>query len=135
MSICPKSWASGSSFYKRSSELLIFELRFWASRLNGKLKNITFFSANLKSDNFKINSVIFCWIWIGLAQIVPKSNLWVKLRLKIFVKFCEKSIFKRIFKVSLKWAELQVKKPELQVDLELRFKLELISSETTKIEL
>jgi hypothetical protein len=131
MSICPKSWASGSSFYKRSSELLIFELRFWASRLNGKLKNITFFSANLKSDNFKINSVIFCWIWIGLAQIVPKSNLWVKLRLKFFVKFCEKSVFKRIFKVSLKWAELQVKKPELQVDLELRFHLKAWASSST----
>ncbi len=50
----------------------------------------------------------------GLAQIVPKSNLWVKLWLKIFVKFCEKSIFERIFKVSLKWAELEAQKPELQ---------------------
>jgi hypothetical protein len=124
MSIGSKSWASSSSFYKRSSEFLTFELRFWASRLNGKLKNITFFSANyLKSDNFKGNSVIFCWIWIGLAQIAPKSNLWVKLRLKIFVIFCEKSIFERIFKLSLKWASLQAQKPELEADLELRFHL------------
>jgi hypothetical protein len=108
MYIGPKSWASSSSFYKRSSEFLIVELRLWASRLNSKLKNVTFFSANyLKSDNFKVNSVIVCWIWIGLAQTVPKSNLWVKLRLKIFSKFCEKPIFERIFKVSLKWAELK----------------------------
>jgi hypothetical protein len=121
MSIGPKSWASSSSFYKRSSEFLDLwaallsksvwvalvlisswlncELRFC---LNGKLKNMTFFSANyLKSDNFKGNSVIFCRIWIGLAQIVPKGNLWVKLRLKIFVKSCGKSIFERILKMSL----------------------------------
>ncbi len=153
MSIGPKSWASSSSFYKRSSEFLTFELRFcqnrselrlyleaqgwaelrfWASRLNGKLKNMRFFSANyLKSNKFEGNSVIFCWIWIGLAQTVPKSNLWVKLRLKIFVKFCEKSIFERTFKVSLKWAELEAQKPELEADLELRFPLKAWASSSS----
>ena len=141
MSIGPKSWAWSSSFYKRSSEFLIFELRFfqnrselrfWASRLNGKLKTMTFYSANyLKNDNFKGNSVIFCWIWIGLVQIVQMSNLWVKLKLKIFVKFCEISIFERIFKVSLKWAELQAQKPELEADLELRFHLKAWASSSS----
>jgi hypothetical protein len=32
MSIGPKSWTSSSSFYKRSSEFLIFELRFCHNR-------------------------------------------------------------------------------------------------------
>jgi hypothetical protein len=89
---------------------------------------MTFFSANyLKRNKFEGNSVI-C---IGLAQIVPKSNLWVKLRLKIFVKFCEKSIFERTFKVSLKWASLQAQKPELEADLELRFPLKAWASSSS----
>ena len=111
-SIGPKFWASSSSFYKRSSEFLIFELRFCQNRPELRLYfeaqvwtvscaselliwiisdiNMTFFNANhLKSVSLKkICNFLPVFIWIIL-----ENNEWVKSSLKIIVKSSEKSIF------------------------------------------
>ncbi len=160
-SIGPISWASSSSFYKRSSEFLIFELRFCRNRPKLRLYfeaqvwtvscaselliwiisdiNMTFFNANhLKSVSLKkIDNFLPVFIWI-----LSENNKWFESRLKIIVKFSEKSIFwenssrelemswassEQVWAWALAWAAL------LPHSLSLR--LELQSSETAKTEL
>jgi hypothetical protein len=79
MSIGPKSWASSSSFYKRSSEFLTFELRFCQNRSELRLyleaqgwtvscaSELLVWMANWNTWSF---SALFIWRVINLKEIL-----------------------------------------------------------------